>query len=402
MKLPIFLIVFSLTVGLTMGFDLENLIRGEIAKYISDRALCLEKQNRCADALKLLDEAVSLAPHSGSLYYQRSTVQYKLGNFECGFTDYETAKNLEPGVNCEWRKAIADAPVVYYHDDTTSRVDHHLNQAIDSLNTHNAKTAIKHCNAALAVRADPLAFQVRGDAKSSLNDLNGAIDDYTKAIKLYPPDYKSWTGRARARWRLKDSNGAIEDFNEAIKLEPAYDWAYFCRGEAKSDADDFKGAIADFDRAIHLNPEYPFSYSERGNAWDRLRSFCKAEQDYRIAMKLCPKDAEFRTDYAIHLYRMKKTDSAIRETSKAIELDPKCTKAYLFRGIFKVGVHDRRGALKDFDEAVKLGPTYRAPLLQRGLLKKLLGDKAGARKDLQEVLKLDPTLNQAKVALAKL
>ena len=60
--------------------------------------------------------------------------------------------------------------------------------------------------------------------------LNNAIADWTRVTKS----------------NLEDYQGAIEDYTDAIKLKPEYAEAFYGRGNTKSELKDNQGAIAGY------------------------------------------------------------------------------------------------------------------------------------------------------------
>ena len=56
----------------------------------------------------------------------------------------------------------------------------------------------------------------RGYAKTELEDYEGAIDDYTKAIEIDPNYYNAYIRRGTLKWQLGDYTGAEEDFTVFI------------------------------------------------------------------------------------------------------------------------------------------------------------------------------------------
>ena len=56
------------------------------------------------------------------------------------------------------------------------------------------------------------------------------------------------------KYNLEDYNGAIQDYTKAIELSPLWSAAYDYRGIAKSELKDYIGAIQDFNKAIELHP----------------------------------------------------------------------------------------------------------------------------------------------------
>ena len=51
--------------------------------------------------------------------------------------------------------------------------------------------------------------------------MQGALDDYNKAIEINPQYAKAFNNRGIAKHDLGDKQGALEDYNKAIELNPA-------------------------------------------------------------------------------------------------------------------------------------------------------------------------------------
>ncbi len=68
-----------------------------------------------------------------------------------------------------------------------------------------------------------------GNGKLDKGDLDGAIGDYNKAIKLKHDFASAYQNRGNAKGRKGDLGGAIADHDKAIELEPDVASAYgFC------------------------------------------------------------------------------------------------------------------------------------------------------------------------------
>jgi tetratricopeptide (TPR) repeat protein len=91
-----------------------------------------------------------------------------------------------------------------------------------------------------------------GLAKYHLTDYYGAIEDFTKAIKVNPNDADTYYNRGVAKSSLGDIKGAIADFTKAIKINPNYDYAYYNRGLAKYPLGDKNGSCQDARKAQQL------------------------------------------------------------------------------------------------------------------------------------------------------
>jgi len=96
---------------------------------------------------------------------------------------------------------------------------------------------------------------VNGTAKSNklnLHDYTGAIQDYSKAIKLNPKDVMAYFNRGEAKFNLEDYSGAIQDYNKALELNSYSAWGYWLRGLAKEKAKFTWGALEDLRKAEKL------------------------------------------------------------------------------------------------------------------------------------------------------
>ena len=111
--------------------------------------------------------------------------------------------------------------------------------------------AIRTLNTLL--RFDEDAFEgyfLRGIAKYNLDDLLGAEDDFSTAIRLNPVYTQAYTYRAITRSRLGNYDDALQDFREAIELRPDLPGPYYSRGVTRLLNQQFKEAIDDFDKFI--------------------------------------------------------------------------------------------------------------------------------------------------------
>ena len=73
------------------------------------------------------------------------------------------------------------------------------------------------------IERDPLnagAHHKRGWSKAHLGDIQGELEDWTKAVELDPGFAQAFADRSIARVTLKDSEGALSDMNTALELNP--------------------------------------------------------------------------------------------------------------------------------------------------------------------------------------
>ena len=128
----------------------------------------------------------------------------------------------------------------------------------------------------------------RGIEKARHGDLDGAIADFDRAIKLKPKDDAPYYNRAQARRLKNDTAGAIADYTRAIELGSTNPSAYNNRGNARAETNDWNGAIADYTRAIELKPDYARAYYNRAVARKGKGDASGAAADFKRAQELDP------------------------------------------------------------------------------------------------------------------
>ncbi len=136
----------------------------------------------------------------------------------------------------------------------------------------------------VAVDADP-AYESYETAATGLSatDLDRAIADYTRAIRLQPDNALAYNNRANAFADRGEAESALADYNEAIRLEPGNATLYHNRGLLLAQMEQFDAAIEDQTQAIRLRPDYAAAYNDRGIAYRKKGEQAKAENDFRLA-----------------------------------------------------------------------------------------------------------------------
>jgi tetratricopeptide (TPR) repeat protein len=97
----------------------------------------------------------------------------------------------------------------------------------------------------------------RGEAYQKSNQLDLAFQDYTRAIELLP-GHKNikfiYSNRAWVQYSREKYDGAVADFSEAIKLDTEFDSAYFGRAIVWQTKKDYHRALGDAKEAARLKP----------------------------------------------------------------------------------------------------------------------------------------------------
>lgn len=85
---------------------------------------------------------------------------------------------------------------------------------------------------------------------------------------------------------LGDYQGAIEDFTEVIRLYPNSAEAYYNRGIAYTKLGNYQAAIADYNQAISFNPNLAEVYVDRAKVYSHLGNSSEALKDLQRAANL--------------------------------------------------------------------------------------------------------------------
>ena len=249
--------------------------------------------------------------------------------------------------------------------------------SVDEATQHNAAGLAKARNRDFdgaiaeyseAIRLDPTfaeAFRNRGLAESNKGDLDDALRDYSQAISLNPRYAAALYDRGLVYARKRDFDHAIEDYSHLLAIDPTSANAYDNRGLAKTDKGDVDGGIADLTSAITLDPKSARAYNNRAYAKLKKKEYAEAIADCDQAIKLDPKYALAYANRGDAKIGLKDPVGAIADYTTALSLDPKRASTYYARGRTKLGQGDRAGAIDDFTQTISLNPQYVAAFTER-------------------------------------
>jgi tetratricopeptide (TPR) repeat protein len=148
-----------------------------------------------------------------------------------------------------------------------------------------------------AIKSNPeiaFLYNKRGIAKAYKLDFQGAIDDHSKALDVADRSRYSqydnqkasfYYNRGTAKFYIDDYANAVKDFTESIRYNAAAE-TYEARAMCKEVLTDYQGAIDDYTISIDENWKNPASYFHRGEIYHKLNQKDKACSDWSKAGEL--------------------------------------------------------------------------------------------------------------------
>ena len=131
-----------------------------------------------------------------------------------------------------------------------------------------------------------------GVEKHNAKDLEGAIKDYTKALKLDKNLTNAYFNRGMCEQALKNYKDACKDFDVTIKLDPKLANAFYCKATVLVAQEKYKEALSNLDKTIELKLNTPNALSLRGQVKAQLGDKIGACEDFNKAKQIGDKNSE--------------------------------------------------------------------------------------------------------------
>jgi tetratricopeptide (TPR) repeat protein len=365
-------------------------------------------------AISAYTEAIRANPKDADLYKQRGDAYLAKDDYKKALADFEVVEKLIKPIKTDFSGAVVTGRGGSTAGTWVNAVEEPEREKV-SLGairvSRSGCTSEDIDRLTKAIRLGPKdarAYLRRGSAYRNCNDLEKAIIDLTKAIELAPKLLAAYYERAEAYAQKKekskaqadirkanlllsngDVEGAIADYTHAIRLGPKDAELYYRRGLAYDREGDFGNAIADISEAIRLNPKYAEAFFSRGFVYDRDRNIEMAIGDYNEAIRLNPTVSEWFCQRGHAWFLSGEYDKAIADLTEAIRLDPKDADSYCLRAkIYLDEKRDFRKAIADCTEALRGYPESGSLHDERGKAYFGQGNLDSAIADFSEAVRL--------------
>lgn len=139
-------------------------------------------------------------------------------------------------------------------------------------------------------------YNKKGISNLKQNSYRVASDDFRKAVKYNPDNYKAYNNRSKALRLAGEPEDAVLDATRAINLKHDFAEAFNNRGSAYFNLSKTDECIDDFTKALKLKPGYAVAYFNRGAAYFYLKKdYLGAKLDWEKAISINPSyDSEVR------------------------------------------------------------------------------------------------------------
>jgi len=251
--------------------------------------------------------------------------------------------------------------------------------------------AIKKFNIAISAKSDGFeAYFLRGIAKFSLGDFEGAINDFSKTISIHPLYVRAYHYRGISRDRVYDYAHAISDFDKALEIDPFNPEVYLARGDTKMHLNDFKGAIEDYSKAINYDDKIAAAWLNRGIAKHLIGLNSQALSDVNKAIYLDYFNIEAWIKRGMIKYELDSINEAIKDYNHAISLDNKRPFVYFQRALAYLKLGDTTATINDYDKVLVLDSENALTYYNRALLRSMTGNYDSALSDYNKVIEINP------------
>jgi tetratricopeptide (TPR) repeat protein len=310
---------------------------------------------------------IEMNPGDVVSYYKRGQARIETGDIKGAIEDFTKAIELNPSIYSAYiKRGIAEVHIGEFNkakDDFIESLKHKV--SLEALmNLADIKFKMSDYSGAITDYTSIIdqklshssdVYYRRGLAEAEYGKYQESIQDFSRAIELFPNYADAYLQRGHSEIQLKNYTTAIADLTKVIQLRPRDKDGYYSRGVAKSHVDDLNGAIVDFSKAIDIDPKYEQSYFQRAEILGSLGKITEAIIDLTSIIKLDPGSKEAYYNRGQFFLGEGSNQDAINDFTKVTELDPKDAEGYYYKGLGEANTKNFTGSCLSFKIAKELG-----------------------------------------------
>ena len=252
-------------------------------------------------AISSYTKALELNPQNEDFFYKRGRCYFELNKTQQAFEDF----TLGIKINAFSSKIYLYRGLIFLnakmYDEANTDLTMAINYAkVDSIRSH--------------------ALTARGALRQGKHDMQGAYEDYTKALIHDSLNLMTLNNLATVLDDLNKKEEAINTLNKIIKMDSTFFGAYLNMAFQLTQAGKYKEAGPYFDKAISIAPKEPYNYNNRGYNKFKQGDIEGALKDINYSLKLDPTNSWAYKNRAEIYISQNKPDKACKELEKANEL----------------------------------------------------------------------------------
>jgi tetratricopeptide (TPR) repeat protein len=234
-----------------------------------------------------------------------------------------------------------------------------------------------------------------GDNKMRINDWEGAVLEYTTAIRVDPNLADAYYKRSIVYTKLARLREAEEDRLKALLMNPKIEKFYDERAILAMLKMDRGNAVGDYSEALIYDTRYPVVISEGDST--ELAVFLRNANIEVLGnhIKNNKKDTTAMLQRALRYLMVDNYDMVLNEVNQFIKPGDKNAKAFEIRGLVQMKQGNFAYSIDEFSKSLEYNPFCGETYFNRGIARLILGDMHGALRDFQAAEQISPDLWEA-------
>ena len=225
-------------------------------------------------------------------------------------------------------------------------------------------------------------YLIMGSTKLQSNNYEGALNDFTNAVRINPNSAEAHKQRGLMNYLLKNYSEAIKDFNNSLAIYDNCGDCDFYLSAIHEKMGKWEESEKNMEKVQKLlDYQSAQNYINSGNIKYENGDYINAEADYSSALNLYPDFTEAIYQKAAIKFQNEIYEEAIIGFNKTISLDSTYFKAYAMRGIANYKLHNNIPAYNDLSRAIELSPSFATAYYYRGNVSYIIGKNIEACSD---------------------
>jgi tetratricopeptide (TPR) repeat protein len=203
-------------------------------------------------------------------------------------------------------------------------------------------------------KKDTELFFIQGNVAYRKGNFDEAIKFYSEAIEKTPKFADAYNNRGRVKIELENLQGAIQDFEKAVSIDEKFYMAKFNLAEAYSNTERLEESLTLLKQISNQYKDSSFYYVTLSNVFIQKNNFAEANSNLAVALRLNPKNDKGYTNLGYIQYSNKNYDAAKQNFEKAISINPKQDFAINNLSLIYAQQNDYLKALETVEKAIEI------------------------------------------------